>query len=97
MEFNKATLSGSMDVIVVKQPDGSLKSTPFFCRFGKKKVMRPTDKLVQVYINDSETPIKMKLGSQGEGIMCSEGEAPLEDQKEEEEEKQPVEEEKEGL
>lgn len=34
-DLNPATLSGAIDVIVVRQPDGSLKASPFHVRFGK--------------------------------------------------------------
>eukprot|EP00966_Prymnesium_polylepis_P032816 763582-Prymnesium_polylepis.1 len=32
MDINTSTLSGAIDVIVVEQEDGSLKSTPFHVR-----------------------------------------------------------------
>ena len=44
--INPATLSGAIDVIVVEQPDGSLKCTPFHVRFGKLFVFRPREKVV---------------------------------------------------
>jgi hypothetical protein len=34
----QSTLSGALDIIAVKYPDGSIKSTPFHVRFGKLKV-----------------------------------------------------------
>ena len=39
-DLNLATLSGAIDIIVVEQPDGSLKSTPFHVRFGKIMLLR---------------------------------------------------------
>ena len=36
--INPATLSGAIDVIVVRQPDGELKCAPFHVRFGKLNV-----------------------------------------------------------
>ena len=42
-ELNPANLTGAIDVIVVRQPDGTLKSTPFHVRFGKMGVLRPGD------------------------------------------------------
>lgn len=33
-------MAGIEDVVVVRQPDGSLKSTPFHVRFGKLDVLR---------------------------------------------------------
>lgn len=47
-EINPATLTGAIDVIVVEQPDGSLKCTPFYVRFGKMGVMRSREKVVKI-------------------------------------------------
>lgn len=38
-------LSGAIDVIVVEQPDGEYKSTPFHVRFGKYGVFSHSDKV----------------------------------------------------
>lgn len=45
--LNPATLSGCIDVIVVKQPDGSLQCSPFHVRFGKMGVLRSREKVVR--------------------------------------------------
>lgn len=45
--LNPATLSGCIDVIVVKQPDGSLQCSPFHVRFGKMGVLRSKEKVVR--------------------------------------------------
>ena len=42
-DVNAAYLTGAVDIIVVKQQDGSLKSTPFHVRFGKLGVLRTGD------------------------------------------------------
>ena len=42
-DVNAAYLTGAIDIIVVKQPDGSLQSTPFHVRFGKLGVLRTGD------------------------------------------------------
>lgn len=44
--LNPATLSGCIDVIVVRQPDGSLQCSPFHVRFGKMGVLRSREKVV---------------------------------------------------
>ena len=36
-EINGATLSGAIDVLVVQQEDGSLRSSPWYLRIGKYK------------------------------------------------------------
>ena len=38
-EINGATLSGAIDVLVVQQEDGSLRSSPWYLRIGKYKVL----------------------------------------------------------
>ena len=49
--YNGATLSGSIDVIVIRHADGSLHSTPFSVRFGKFKVFKPKNKPVSITVN----------------------------------------------
>lgn len=46
--LNPATLSGCIDVIVVRQPDGSLQCSPFHVRFGKMGVLRSREKVVRL-------------------------------------------------
>lgn len=45
--LNPATLSGCIDVIVVRHPDGSLHCSPFHVRFGKMGVLRSREKVVR--------------------------------------------------
>lgn len=42
----KATLSGTIDVIMVKGKDGIIGSSPFHVRFGKFKLLKPETKYV---------------------------------------------------
>ena len=42
-DVNAAYLTGAVDVLVVRQRDGSLKATPFHARFGKLGVLRTGD------------------------------------------------------
>lgn len=44
--INSATLSGCMDIVVVRLPDGTLKSSPFHVRFGKLKLFKSAHKSV---------------------------------------------------
>jgi len=69
LDFNEATLSGCVDIIVVPQRDGSLKSTPFHVRFGKLKVLKTSEKIVKIHVNDREANFVMKLGEAGEGYF----------------------------
>jgi lipin, N-terminal conserved region len=68
-DLNQATLSGAIDVIVVRQPDGSLRSTPFHVRFGKLQLLRTREKVVDIQLNDKSSSLKMKLGRAGEAFF----------------------------
>ena len=45
--INPATLTGAIDVIVVKQEDGTYIGSPFHVRFGKLGVLRAREKVVR--------------------------------------------------
>lgn len=44
--LNPATLTGCIDVVVVRQPDNSFQCSPFHVRFGKLGVLRSKEKVV---------------------------------------------------
>lgn len=44
--INQATLSGCIDVVVVRQKDGTYQCSPFHVRFGKLGVLRSKEKVV---------------------------------------------------
>lgn len=67
--INPSTLSGAVDVIVVKHDDGSLHCSPFHVRFGKFQLLRPSKKKVRLAVNGQETDIPMKLGDGGEAFF----------------------------
>ncbi len=46
LNINAATLSGAIDIIVIPQEDGTLKSTPFHARFGKLQLLNSSEKVV---------------------------------------------------
>ncbi|KAM9704502.1 phosphatidate phosphatase LPIN1 isoform 2-T2 [Menidia menidia] len=70
--LNPATLSGCIDVIVVKQPDGSMQCSPFHVRFGKMGVLRSREKVVDMEINGEPVDLHMKLGDNGEAFFVQE-------------------------
>lgn len=70
--INPSTLSGAIDVVVVKQPDGDLHCSAFHIRFGKLSLLRPSEKGVDFYVNDRKIPIQMKLGEGGEAFFVFE-------------------------
>ncbi|CCE62519.1 hypothetical protein TPHA_0C03670 [Tetrapisispora phaffii CBS 4417] len=67
--INPATLSGAIDVIVVEHPDGTLACSPFHVRFGKFRILKPSQKKVQVIVNGKSTNIPMKLSDNGEAYF----------------------------
>ncbi|XP_024151438.1 phosphatidate phosphatase LPIN1 isoform X1 [Oryzias melastigma] len=76
--LNPATLSGCIDVIVVRQPDGTLQCSPFHVRFGKMGVLRSREKVVDIEINGEPVSLHMKLGENGEAFFVKETENKLE-------------------
>eukprot|EP00052_Salpingoeca_macrocollata_P009319 m.73667 g.73667 ORF g.73667 m.73667 type:complete len:937 (+) comp17049_c0_seq1:285-3095(+) len=65
-DMNPATLSGAIDIVVVEQPDGSLRCSPFHVRFGKLFVFSPREKVVHIKLNGEPLDLKMKVGEAGE-------------------------------
>ena len=69
-EINPATLTGAIDVLVVKQEDGSYRSSPFHVRFGKFGVFKSRYNVVDIEINGEPVPdLHMKLGEAGEAFF----------------------------
>lgn len=69
-DINSATLTGAIDVIVVKQQDESFQCSPFHVRFGKLGVLRAREKVVDIEINGEPIDdIRMELGENGEGLF----------------------------
>ncbi|XP_056293366.1 phosphatidate phosphatase LPIN2-like isoform X2 [Pseudoliparis swirei] len=73
--LNPATLSGGIDVVVVRQPDGTLQCSPFHVRFGKLGVLRSREKIVDIEINGEAVALHMKLGDNGEAFFVEENES----------------------
>ncbi|XP_049758639.1 phosphatidate phosphatase LPIN1 isoform X4 [Elephas maximus indicus] len=70
--LNPATLSGCIDIIVVRQPNGNLQCSPFHVRFGKMGVLRSREKVVDIEINGESVNLHMKLGDNGEAFFVQE-------------------------
>ncbi|XP_049551699.1 phosphatidate phosphatase LPIN1 isoform X3 [Orcinus orca] len=70
--LNPATLSGCIDIIVVRQPNGNLQCSPFHVRFGKMGVLRSREKVVDIEINGEAVDLHMKLGDNGEAFFVQE-------------------------
>ncbi|ETB59060.1 hypothetical protein, variant 1 [Plasmodium yoelii 17X] len=80
LDFNQATLSGCIDIICIESEIESeikndkkinliYKSTPFHVRFGKTKLLRSKEKIVNILVNGKTTNLHMKLGSAGEAYF----------------------------
>ncbi|KAM8966513.1 phosphatidate phosphatase LPIN2 isoform 2-T2 [Pelodytes ibericus] len=70
--INQATLSGCIDVIVVRQRDGTYLCSPFHVRFGKLGVLRSKEKVIDIEINGDPVDLHMKLGDNGEAFFVQE-------------------------
>ncbi|KAI9510058.1 Lipin/Ned1/Smp2-domain-containing protein [Russula earlei] len=72
-DINPATLTGAIDVIVIRRPgsNGSteLACSPFHVRFGKWQVLRPSEKKVDITVNGKSVPFSMKIGEAGEAFF----------------------------
>lgn len=69
LEFNQATLSGALDVVVIQHPDGTLHCNPFRVRFGKLKLLKSKSQRVAITINGMQSHLTMKLRSSGEAYF----------------------------
>lgn len=64
---------GAVDIIVVLQPDGSYKSSPWYVRFGKfQGVLKSKEKLVKISVNGEEASFHMHLDSKGQACFVKE-------------------------
>ncbi|KAI9489466.1 Lipin/Ned1/Smp2-domain-containing protein [Zychaea mexicana] len=73
-DINPATLSGAIDIVVVRQQNGELACSPFHVRFGKLSLLMPQEKKVEIEINGQVIPYMMKLGEAGEAFFVFETE-----------------------
>jgi phosphatidate phosphatase PAH1 len=74
----KGTISGVMDVIVIRRPDGSMASTPFHVKFGRFKVMKSNKIKVDIYINKQKSEISMELIANGRAVFIRKSDSDLE-------------------
>ncbi|GMI89715.1 PHOSPHATIDIC ACID PHOSPHOHYDROLASE 2, phosphatidic acid phosphohydrolase 2 [Hibiscus trionum] len=64
---------GAVDIIVVEQPDGSFKSSPWYVRFGKfQGVLKTSEKVVTINVNGVEPNFHMFLDHTGEAYFLRE-------------------------
>lgn len=67
--INPSTLSGAIDVVVIKQSNDEYHCSAFHIRFGKLSLLRPSQKGVDFYVNDRKVDLQMKLGEGGEAFF----------------------------
>lgn len=64
---------GAIDIIVVRQQDGSFRSTPWYVRFGKfQGVLKGAEKIVRIDVNGIESNFHMYLDNSGEAYFIRE-------------------------
>ncbi|CAJ1896234.1 unnamed protein product [Sphenostylis stenocarpa] len=64
---------GAVDVIVVQQPDGTFRCTPWYVRFGKfQGVLKGAEKVVRINVNGVEAHFHMYLDNSGEAYFVKE-------------------------
>ena len=70
--YNNALLSGSMDIIVVKQPNGKFKASPLRLRFSNYRVPKAGKKKVTVKVNQKIVDVPMFLQKDGTAFILLE-------------------------
>ncbi|RDX62823.1 Phosphatidate phosphatase PAH1, partial [Mucuna pruriens] len=64
---------GAVDIVVVEQPDGSFKSSPWYVRFGKfQGVLKAREKVVDICVNGVQAGFQMYLDHKGEAFFLKE-------------------------
>lgn len=64
---------GAVDIIVVEQPDGSFKSSPWYVRFGKfQGVLKMKEKVISINVNGVDADFHMYLDHKGEAYFLKE-------------------------
>nr|GEW32698.1 hypothetical protein [Tanacetum cinerariifolium] len=64
---------GAVDIVVVQQQDGSLKSSPWYVRFGKfQGVLKARERVVDISVNGVEADFHMYLNPRGEAYFLRE-------------------------
>ncbi|XP_076898005.1 phosphatidate phosphatase PAH1-like [Bidens hawaiensis] len=64
---------GAVDIIVVRQQDGSFRSTPWYVRFGKfQGVLKGAEKIVKIEVNGVQADFHMYLDNSGEAYFIQE-------------------------
>lgn len=68
--------AGAVDIVAVRQKDGTLKSSPFYVRFGKYQTFS-RNRRVKIVVNGAEMDFGLELGQYGSALFSHEQEEPL--------------------
>ncbi|CBY07408.1 unnamed protein product [Oikopleura dioica] len=66
---NFSPLSSAIDIVVIEQPDGTLRASPFHVQIGFATSTRPLGRNVDVNVNGAFTGVTMKLGRGGDAFF----------------------------
>lgn len=69
LEFNTATLSGAIDIVVIEDDEGRRHCSPFHVRFGKLQLLKSRGIPVNIELNGQRTNLRMLLGAAGEAYF----------------------------
>lgn len=69
LEFNTATLSGAIDIVVIEDDKGRRQCSPFHVRFGKLQLLKSRGIPVDIELNGQRTNLRMFLGAAGEAYF----------------------------
>jgi len=70
--FAMPALGGAVDVLAVRQPDGSMRCSPFYVRFGKYQgLLRSREKRVRLQVGGKKVDVTMQLGRSGEAYFVA--------------------------
>lgn len=70
-QVNPAALSGALDIIIIENDNGLLKSSPWIVRFGSLWLIRHTNKIINIEVNNKQLPFYMYVDRYGRGQFFS--------------------------
>ena len=63
-------LGGAVDIVAVRQRDGSVRTTPFYVRFGKfQGVLKSKERVVRIDVNGESCGVEMAISNSGEAYF----------------------------
>eukprot|EP00241_Pyramimonas_parkeae_P021211 CAMPEP_0114283216 /NCGR_PEP_ID=MMETSP0059-20121206/3981_1 /TAXON_ID=36894 /ORGANISM="Pyramimonas parkeae, Strain CCMP726" /LENGTH=107 /DNA_ID=CAMNT_0001403925 /DNA_START=237 /DNA_END=557 /DNA_ORIENTATION=- len=64
------SMGGAVDIVVVRQKDGSFRSSPFYVRFGKfQGLLKGRERTVMLTVDGVQRDLVMALNSSGEAYF----------------------------